>query len=111
MEDEDVFNEYHSLLLDLYEENIIHGLRLDHIDGLYEPGEYINGLREVFGEECYMVVEKILEDGEKLPQHWPLQGTTGYEFGAQLNWLLTNMAGAKRNGELLPIAFSGYARL
>lgn len=95
MEDEDVFNEYHSLLLDLYEENIIHGLRLDHIDGLHEPGEYINWLRELFGEECYMIVEKILEQNETLPVHWPLQGTTGYEFGAQVNWLLTNTAGAK----------------
>jgi (1->4)-alpha-D-glucan 1-alpha-D-glucosylmutase len=96
MEDEDVFNEYHSLLLDLYENNIIHGLRLDHIDGLHDPAEYINSLREKFGKECYMVVEKILEEGEKLPAGWPMQGTTGYEFGSQVNWLLTNIAGAKK---------------
>lgn len=95
MEDEDVFNEYHTLLLDLYEDNIIQGLRLDHIDGLREPGEYINHLREVFGEECYVIIEKILEKGEALPALWPIQGTTGYEFGAQVSWLLTNMAGAK----------------
>src|SRR5688572_32476818 len=43
-----------------------------------------------------MVVEKILEEGEKLPAAWPLQGTTGYEFGAQVNWLLTDNAGAKK---------------
>lgn len=96
MDDEDVFNEYHSLLLDLYEEDQIHGLRLDHIDGLRDPGEYINSLREAFGEDCYMIVEKILEKGESLPLHWPLQGTTGYEFGAQVSWLLTNPAGAKK---------------
>lgn len=95
MEDEDVFNEYHSLLLDMYEEKIIHGLRLDHIDGLREPGEYIHNLRAMFGEECYIIVEKILEKGEALPPIWPIQGTTGYEFGSQVSWLLTNMKGAK----------------
>lgn len=95
MDDEDVFNEYHSLLVDLYEEDLIQGLRLDHIDGLREPGEYVRGLRELFGEECYMIVEKILEKGEALPPLWPMQGTTGYEFGSQVSWLLTNMAGAK----------------
>ena len=95
MEDEDVFNEYHSLLLDLYEDKIIHGLRVDHIDGLREPGEYVNNLRQMFGEDCYIIIEKILEKGETLPALWPIQGTTGYEFGAQLSWLLTSMAGAK----------------
>ncbi|HUP11882.1 MAG TPA: malto-oligosyltrehalose synthase, partial [Niastella sp.] len=95
IDDEDVFNEYHSLLLDLYEENIIQGLRLDHIDGLREPGEYIRSLRKMFGEDCYMIVEKILEKGETLPLNWPMQGTTGYEFGSQVSWLLTNPAGAK----------------
>ncbi|OQP56140.1 malto-oligosyltrehalose synthase [Niastella populi] len=96
MEDEDVFNEYHSLLFDLYKDNVIHGLRLDHIDGLHDPVEYIHSLRELFGDECYLIVEKILEEGESLPAAWPLQGTTGYEFGAQVNWLLTNPAGAKK---------------
>jgi (1->4)-alpha-D-glucan 1-alpha-D-glucosylmutase len=95
IDDEDVFNECHSLLFDLYEENIIHGLRIDHIDGLCEPGEYINGLRRLFGEACYMIVEKILEKNETLPPLWPLQGTTGYEFGAQVSWLLTNTTDAK----------------
>lgn len=95
MDDEDVFNEYHSLILDLYEDDIIQGLRLDHIDGLREPGEYINNLRAMFGPACYIIIEKILEKGESLPALWPIQGTTGYEFGAQVSWLLTNMAGAK----------------
>lgn len=95
IDDEDVFNEYHSLLVDLYEEDLIQGLRLDHIDGLCEPGEYVRGLRELFGEECYIIIEKILEKGEALPPLWPIQGTTGYEFGSEVSWLLTNMAGAK----------------
>ena len=33
----------------------------------------------------YLVVEKILEAGEKLPQQWPVDGTVGYEFGNSLN--------------------------
>lgn len=114
MEDEDVFNEYHTLLLDLYEDKIIHGLRVDHIDGLREPGEYVNNLRQMFGEDCYIIIEKILEKNETLPPLWPLQGTTGYEFGAQVSWLLTNMAGAKEMVNYYKSLFSempGYADL
>ena len=95
MADETVFNDYHNLLHELYEKKIIHGLRIDHIDGLQDPGLYVQRLRRLFGDDCYIIVEKILEQHETLPGHWPLQGTTGYEFTSQISWLLTNMAGAK----------------
>ncbi len=76
MEDEDVFNEYHSLLLDLYEDIVIHGLRPDHIDGLHEPGEYINeaaGAVLVKKNVIWLLKKKkILEEGEKLPAQWPI---------------------------------------
>lgn len=94
MTDDEVFYDYHKLLKTLYEQKIIHGLRIDHIDGLQEPGVYINRLRRLFGDDCYMVIEKILERGETLPRNWPLQGTTGYEFSAQISWLLTDQQGA-----------------
>jgi (1->4)-alpha-D-glucan 1-alpha-D-glucosylmutase len=96
MHEEPVFYEYHNLLYNLYEQKIIHGLRIDHIDGLSDPGRYMNRLRRLFGNDCYMIVEKILDRHEQLPAHWQLQGTTGYEFCAQISWLLTNIEGAKK---------------
>lgn len=92
---EEVFYEYHQLLHNLYRQKLVHGLRIDHIDGLEAPGEYINRLRRFFGDDCYIIVEKILEQHEHLPPQWAVQGTTGYEFTAQINWLLTNVQGAR----------------
>jgi (1->4)-alpha-D-glucan 1-alpha-D-glucosylmutase len=93
---EEVFYEYHQLLHNLYRQKIVHGVRIDHIDGLEKPVEYLNRVRQFFGDDCYAVVEKILEQHEQLPANWPVQGTTGYEFTAQINWLLTNMDGARQ---------------
>ncbi|HEX6428585.1 MAG TPA: alpha-amylase family glycosyl hydrolase, partial [Niastella sp.] len=94
MTDDKVFCDYHKLLKILYDQKFIHGLRIDHIDGLQEPGVYINKMRRLFGDDCYMVIEKILEQHEALPRNWPVQGTTGYEFGSQISWLLTDQQGA-----------------
>lgn len=95
MANEEVFYEYHQLLHNLYRQKLVHGLRIDHIDGLEAPGEYINRLRRFFGDDCYIIVEKILEQHERLPGQWAVQGTTGYEFTAHISWLLTNMQGAR----------------
>jgi (1->4)-alpha-D-glucan 1-alpha-D-glucosylmutase len=93
---EDVFYEYHQLLHNLYRQKEVHGLRIDHIDGLEKPVEYLNRLRQYFGSDCYVIVEKILEQQETLPGNWPVQGTTGYEFTSQISWLLTNTEGARQ---------------
>jgi len=79
IEDEDVFNHTHSLILKLVDQGKISGLRVDHIDGLYDPTDYLKKLREKAGE-IYMVIEKILDLEEELPSFWPVQGTTGYDF-------------------------------
>ncbi len=55
------------------------GLRVDHIDGLYDPLSYLKWLRRDSGA-VYLTVEKILGYEEELPAPWPLQGTTGYDF-------------------------------
>lgn len=107
MADEEVFYDYHKLLQELYEQKIIHGLRIDHIDGLQEPGVYIDRLRRLFGNDCYMIVEKILEQHETIPPHWALQGTTGYEFTSQISWLLTNQAGTKEMVKYYQSLFPG----
>ena len=89
MEDQKVFETYHYFIKELCEAGLVDGLRIDHIDGLFDPEGYLHKLRDLVGEEFYIVVEKILEAEENLPHHWPAQGTSGYEFLAQVNHLLT----------------------
>ncbi len=86
IEDEDVFNHMHSLTFKLIEEGKITGLRIDHIDGLYDPTNYLKRIRQKAGE-LYVLVEKILDLEEELPSLWPVQGTTGYEFLNYVNGL------------------------
>jgi (1->4)-alpha-D-glucan 1-alpha-D-glucosylmutase len=95
MEDDDVFDEYHTYLHKLYKEKIVHGFRIDHIDGLHDPAKYIQQLRKLMGSSCYIIAEKILEAKEEMPAQWRLQGTSGYEFLSFLNQLLTLRKGAK----------------
>lgn len=92
MEDQQVFNSYHYFIKELCDGGLINGLRIDHIDGLFDPEGYLQKLRSLVGEDFYIIVEKILETEEKLPGHWPVEGTSGYEFLAQVNHLLTEAA-------------------
>lgn len=96
MEDDNVFRDYHSFLLSLYNEGLIQGFRIDHIDGLKDPTHYVKNLRMLFGEQCYIIAEKILESKENIPADWPIQGTSGYEFLAYTNQLFTDKRGAKQ---------------
>lgn len=75
----EVFEITHSLIKELVDEGWINGVRIDHIDGLYNPRRYLERLRKHLGN-TYITVEKILEPGESLPEDWSVQGTTGYEF-------------------------------
>lgn len=79
VEDDQVFEDSHALILDLVAQGVVDGLRVDHIDGLADPEAYLVKLRQHIGPNAYLVVEKILEHDEQLPSHWPVQGTTGYE--------------------------------
>ena len=89
MEDVAVFQATHALLAELINSGIVTGIRLDHIDGLWNPAKYLARLKELVGsvrghETIYTVVEKILAPGEELPPGWAIHGTTGYEFAASL---------------------------
>ncbi len=86
IEDAKVFESTHELILKLVAEEKISGLRIDHIDGLYDPAQYLHRLREQ-APYVYLVVEKILEHGEELPVNWPCQGTSGYDFLGVVNAL------------------------
>ena len=89
MEEREVFDSTHQLLGDLLSSRTISGVRLDHIDGLWNPLEYLQRLSELVddkhpGGPIYTLVEKILARSESLPNAWPIHGTTGYEFAASL---------------------------
>src|SRR5215212_195961 len=75
-EDPEVYDLTHAKILGLVEEGMIDGIRVDHIDGLADPAAYLDRLA---AQVPFVVVEKTLEDGERLPD-WPIAGTTGYEF-------------------------------
>ncbi|HTM06816.1 MAG TPA: malto-oligosyltrehalose synthase [Verrucomicrobiae bacterium] len=85
-EDENVFRATHKLILDLVHAGKFTGLRVDHIDGLYDPAKYLQRLRAEAGD-VYLSVEKILALDEPLPEGWPIQGTTGYQFLNYVNGL------------------------
>ena len=91
-EREEVFDATHELIFRLIDEGKIDGLRIDHPDGLYDPREYFDRLRDRASRPLYVVVEKILGDGEPLPQDWPVAGTTGYEFLNAVNGLFVDSA-------------------
>jgi malto-oligosyltrehalose synthase/4-alpha-glucanotransferase len=96
MHHQETFDAYHQLTKTLLDEGIFQGLRIDHVDGLYDPSGYLANLRKLSGEETYLVVEKILEPGESLPTSWPIQGTTGYDFLGLVNQLFINEKAEKR---------------
>ena len=79
MEDEPVFAATHAAVLGWIDAGELDGLRIDHVDGLRAPLQYLARLRARVGERP-IVVEKILSPGERLRKEWPVQGTTGYEF-------------------------------
>jgi (1->4)-alpha-D-glucan 1-alpha-D-glucosylmutase len=88
MEREHVFEETHALVLDWLQRGVLDGVRVDHPDGLRDPLEYFERLRER-APDAWVVGEKILEPREVLPESWPIQGTTGYDFlSAAMNVLV-----------------------
>ncbi len=132
-EDPDVFRQTHQLVLRLLCDGVVSGLRVDHIDGLNDPGGYLQQLQREYltlrarrrlergrttlpddetlqarivrilamrqAEQpagaravrpLYVVAEKILGDGERIPDDWAVAGTTGYEFLAQVNGLFVD---------------------
>ena len=93
MELPEVFDETHRLLFELIDAGHIAGVRIDHIDGLAYPRDYLTRLRKRGGGGLFLVVEKILGPEEKLRADWPVQGTTGYEFANQLAQLLVATPG------------------
>ncbi|USQ84096.1 malto-oligosyltrehalose synthase [Streptomyces phaeoluteigriseus] len=99
VEDPEVFDATHGKILQLLHEGVLDGLRVDHPDGLADPDAYLARLHAASGGR-WTVVEKILADGERLPDAWPVAGTTGYDALRHVDGLFTDPAGA---GELLEL--------
>ncbi len=96
-----VFDAIHRLLLDLVSTGAVTGLRIDHPDGLYLPGDYFEKLQQRSakalgialpkdGRAIYIVAEKILTGSETLRKDWRIHGTTGYDFANQATQLLVD---------------------
>jgi (1->4)-alpha-D-glucan 1-alpha-D-glucosylmutase len=111
-EREEVFEATHQLLAQLIAEGKVHAVRVDHPDGLFDPQKYFCMLQSLAARALglnisardsdrpirplYVVAEKILSGSERLPQGWPVHGTTGYNFLHDLNGLFVDTAQARR---------------
>ena len=112
MESEAVFEATHRFVLDLAAEGKVHGLRIDHPDGLYDPATYFERLQRRYasltrreseeprdGDDrtpLYIVIEKIEAPHERLPASWRIHGTTGYRFAHLLNGVFVDAAARMR---------------
>jgi (1->4)-alpha-D-glucan 1-alpha-D-glucosylmutase len=90
VEDAAVFDATHEQIVRWVGDDGIAGLRVDHPDGLADPLGYFVRLRELAGEDAWLLVEKILEPGEQLPEEWPVEGTTGYDALAEVSGLFVD---------------------
>ncbi|MEZ5418000.1 MAG: malto-oligosyltrehalose synthase [Vicinamibacterales bacterium] len=111
VEDPEVFDAIHRLVLDLVASGRADGLRLDHIDGLFDPAGYLEHLAAATAAaraggggadegraspgRPFITVEKILSAGETLRADWPVDGTTGYAFLNDVNGVFVEGRRAK----------------
>ena len=93
VENPEVFEARNRLILDLITQKKVTGVRIDHIDGLFDPTNYLAKLQSRLGGKFYVVVEKILEHGETLPGSFQCDGTTGYDFLDTANAVFVDPAG------------------
>ena len=92
VEEPEVFDASHAEIKRWFDVGLVDGLRVDHPDGLRDPGEYLDRLAALTGS-AYVLVEKILEPGEELPSSWACAGTTGYDVLGVIDRVLTEPAG------------------
>jgi len=91
----EVFEASHREIARWVREGLVDGLRVDHPDGLADPGGYLDALAAET-DAAYVLVEKILEQGESLPPFWATAGTTGYDALAELDRVMVDPAGRAR---------------
>jgi malto-oligosyltrehalose synthase len=96
VEDPDVFATTHALIARLGRHATVAGVRVDHVDGLTDPAQYLSRLRSLLPGQRTIVVEKILGQEESVAPSWPIDGTSGYEFADHVMALFVDPAGATR---------------
>ena len=107
MENANCFGDAHKLVFELLAHGDVDGLRLDHVDGLFDPIGYCDLLRsraELLGQPMYLVVEKILALDQKLSTRWSVDGTTGYDL---MN-AVTGLAVAAHNERALDSVYQRF---
>jgi (1->4)-alpha-D-glucan 1-alpha-D-glucosylmutase len=114
-ERERVFADTHDLILKWLRNGELDGLRVDHPDGLRDPGKYFGRLRGA-APKAWIVAEKILGPGEHLPTTWDIAGTTGYDFMNLAGGLFADARGEAAMNEFYrqfthaPVDFAAVAR-
>jgi (1->4)-alpha-D-glucan 1-alpha-D-glucosylmutase len=98
-----VFKDSHRLVFELLTHDSVAGLRVDHVDGLLDPESYLSMLRST-APSAYLVVEKVLAHDERLPAGFPVQGTTGYDFIANVDGLFVD----SRNEEAMTALYRSF---
>ena len=101
MENPEVFRAHHALVLEWRRRGWVDGFRIDHPDGLLDPAGYFEQLADAAFEwgpagRYPIWAEKILSHGERLPERWPIAGTTGYDFLNDVEAALIDPEGAGR---------------
>lgn len=121
VEDDQVFAATHDFIFQLMDQGVVTGLRVDHVDGLYDPAAYLCRLQDrcqtnqIIEDEnerqsgggdllssedtprsYYIVGEKILMHGERLPHDWPVHGETGYAFLNSVNNLFVDSRNTRK---------------
>jgi (1->4)-alpha-D-glucan 1-alpha-D-glucosylmutase len=92
VEDPVVFRATHEMVLRCVADGLVTGLRVDHPDGLADPGAYVRRLAAA-APSAWLVVEKILGADERLPALWPVAGTTGYDALRLVSGLFVDTGG------------------
>ncbi len=114
VEEREAFEATHALLIRVLASGRVTGVRLDHIDGLFDPLAYLSDLQAAVRDACggpddaapYVVVEKILSADETLPADWPVAGTTGYDFLNDVNGVFVD----GRNARAVVRIYERFAR-
>lgn len=90
MDEQELFDVAHRMVLGMVADGTLDGIRIDHIDGLIDPKGYCERLVAASSKPFYLVVEKILARHERLREDWPIDGTTGYEFANLMGGLFVD---------------------
>lgn len=110
-EDRTVFDASHAEVARWFAEGLVDGVRIDHPDGLSNPGGYLAWLRELVGPDAWIVIEKILAVDEALEPTLPVGGTTGYDVLRQVGGVFVDPAGEQALTELVGSAGVDYAAM